>query len=84
MFFEVGKSYFFRTVTFHLVGRVEEVKGNWIRLEGASWIPDSGRFMQAIKDGTLGEIEPVGTAYLNTDTIADAFPWLHPLPTKQK
>lgn len=84
MFFEIGKSYFFRTVTFHLVGQVAEIKGNWVRLEEASWIPDSGRFMQAIKDGALGEIEPVGVAFLNVDTVTDAFPWNHKLPDRQK
>lgn len=29
-----------------------------IKLENAAWIADSGRFMQAIKDGELKEVEP--------------------------
>ena len=80
----VGQKYFFRSVTYHLVGRVKSVIGNFVCLEGASWVADSGRFYNAIKDGSLSEVEPVGDAYLNMDTVTDFFPWIHPLPTKQK
>ena len=82
--FKVGKSYLFRTVTYHLVGKVESIKGKFLVLKDASWVADSGRFMNAIKEGTLKEVEPVGTAYLNTDTVVDAFPWNHALPKEQK
>ena len=80
----VGKSWFFRTVTYHVIGRVEKIMGHWVVLSGASWVADSGRFMQAIKTGTLSEVEPVGAALLNLDTVTDAFPWVHPLPTEQR
>ena len=82
--FTKGKSYFFRTVTYHLIGKVKTVKDNWVHLTSASWVADSGRFMQAIKNGTLNEVEPVGDAYINLDSVTDAFPWLHELPTEQK
>lgn len=80
----VGGSYFFRTVTYHLTGRVKQVLGNLLILEDAAWIADSGRFTQAIKDGVLNEIEPVGEAILNLSTVTDMFPWKHPLPKIQK
>jgi hypothetical protein len=80
----VGEKFFFRTVTYHLTGRVKKVIGNILELENAAWIPDSGRFMQAIKDGTLNEVEPVGRAYINIQSVTDFFPWKHPLPEKQK
>ena len=80
----IGKCVFIRTVTFHLVGRVVSLRDNWAALEGASWVADSGRFMQAIQDGTLNEVEPVGDAYVNLDSVTDIFPWNHPLPDKQK
>ena len=48
---EIGKCYFFRTVTYHTVGKVIAVIGNFVKLSDASWIAASGRFMQAIKDG---------------------------------
>lgn len=80
----VGKAWFFRTVTYHLVGKVEKVFGKIAQLSTASWVADSGRFMQAIQEGKLSEVEPVGVAYVNLDTVTDFFPWKHKLPTDQK
>ena len=80
----VGEKYYFRAVTYHLTGRVTKVIGSILELENAAWIADSGRFMQAIKEGKLNEVEPVGRAYVNIDTVTDFFPWVHPLPTQQK
>ncbi len=87
----IGKKIFIRTVTYHLVGEVlvGEVKnriGNLFELKGASWVADSGRFMNALKDGfsDSAEIEPVGQCYVNIETIIDMFPWKHDLPTEQK
>jgi hypothetical protein len=82
--FQVGASYFIRTVTYHLVGKVTKIAGGFLVLESASWIADSGRFMQAIKNGSLNEVEPVGDAIVNSAAITDAFPWKHELPTTQK
>ena len=81
----VGNAYFFRTVTYHLVGKVvAQHANNIIELDNASWVADSGRFMQAIKDGTLNEVEPIGKAYINLKSVTDFFPWTHPLPKEQK
>ena len=81
----VGNKYFFRTVTYHLVGKVvAQHGGGIIELDEASWVADSGRFMQAIKSGTLNEVEPVGKAYLNLKSVTDFFPWVHELPQSQK
>jgi len=80
----IGSKYFFRTVTFHLVGEVKKIVGRFVYLKNASWVADSGRFMNAIKDGTLSEVEPVGDAFINLDTVVDFFPWKHALPKDQK
>ena len=80
----IGKQFFFRTVTYHHVGRVVRFFGNFVVLENASWVADSGRFMQAIKEGTLSEVEPVGEAYVNLSSVVDFFLFNHDLPTKQK
>lgn len=80
----IGKKLFIRTVTYHMVGEVVKRVGKFFQLKGASWVADSGRFMNAIKDGTLEEVEPVGIAFLNTDTIVDMFEWKHKLPKDQK
>ena len=82
--FELGKSYFIRTVTYHLVGRLVGVDGDFLLLEEASWIADSGRFMNALQKGILSEVEPVGDAIVNQQSICDAFPWVHELPKEQK
>jgi len=82
--FKVGGKFFIRTVTYHLVGEVVEVVGSFIVLKDASWVANSGRFSQAIKDGILDEVEPVGDALVNMESITDSFPWVHALPDSQK
>lgn len=80
----VGEKFFFRTLTYHLTGKVKKIIGSILELEDAAWIADSGRFMQCIKDGVLNEVEPVGKAFLNIQSVTDFFPWKHKLPTEQK
>jgi len=80
----IGKKLFLRTVTYHCVGRVRALFGDFLELENASWVADSGRFMGAIKDGTLNEVEPVGQYFVNLKTVVDFFPWTHSLPEEQK
>ena len=79
----VGEKFFFRTVTYHMTGRIKKVIGSILELENAAWIADSGRFMNAIKEGKLNEVEPVGRAYININSVVDFFPWRHALPEKQ-
>lgn len=79
-----GQKLFIRTVTYHLVGKVKKRMGAFIQLEDASWVADSGRFMNAIKEGTLNEVEPVGIAWVNLSSVVDFFPWRHKLPTQQQ
>ena len=80
----IGQKFFFRGVTMYHLGKVKAVFEKFIQLENASWIPDTGRFMQFIKDGMLDEVEPCGDVFVNIDTIVDFFPWKHDLPTEQK
>ena len=80
----VGEKFFFRTLTYHLTGKVKKVIGSILELEDAAWIADYGRFMQCIKDGVLNEVEPVGKAFLNISAVTDFFPWRHKLPQDQK
>jgi len=80
----VGKKFFFRGVTYHLVGYVNKRVGKFLQLNNASWVADSGRFMQAIGEGNLSEVEPVGIAFINLDAVVDFFPWKHDLPREQK
>lgn len=82
--FIVGKAYFIRTVTYHMLGKIERISGEFLVLSDASWIADSGRFNQAIAKGELSEIEYVGDAILGIQTIVDAFPWGHKVPKESK
>ena len=80
----IGSCWFLRAVTYHLVGKVVGRMGSFLKLTDASWVADSGRFMQAIKRGKLKEVEPVGIAFINMNTVTDFFPWKHALPKEQK
>jgi hypothetical protein len=80
----IGGKFLFRTVTYFSVGIVRSRFGKFLELREASWVADTGRFMQAIKNGTLSEVEPVGRMWINLDTVVDFFPWLHELPGDQK
>ena len=79
----IGSKVYLRTVTYHILGRVVGVFNNTLRLEKASWIADSGRFMQAIKEGKLDEVEPVGDWNVNYETVTDWGIWTHNLPVTQ-
>ena len=81
----IGKKFFFRAVTYHTIGLVKSNPfGNFLEVVDASWVPCSARFADTIKTGELDEVEPVGQAFLNLDTVVDFFPWCHALPTEQK
>lgn len=80
----IGKKFLFRTVTFFLLGEVTKQFGKFVQLKNASWIADTGRFMNCIKEGKLDEVEPVGDVFVNMDTVVDFFLWKHKLPTDQK
>lgn len=79
----VGKKLYIRTVTYHCTGKVEKIVGNMAELSTGAWIADSGRFMGAIKNGELDEVEPVGQMWVNLGSVIDIFPWNHELPTTQ-
>jgi len=85
--FELGQKYFIRTATYHCIGEVEKITGNFIEFkEGTfAWVADSGRFMQAINNGILDEAEPVSVkSGVNILSIIDYFVWKHKLITQQK
>ena len=79
----VGTAFFFRTVTYHLLGRVKRTFGKFVELEDAAWIADSGRFMDFIKSGTVNESEPVSSVFVNMDTVTDFYQWDNKLILEQ-
>ena len=82
--FVIGESYLIRTVTMYWVGRVKDLVEDVVFLEEASWIPDTGRFMQAVKNGSFNEVEPVGEWNVCRGSIVDFGEFTVKLPTAQK
>lgn len=81
----VGQKLFIRTVTYHLIGQVTKVVAGFFELEGAAWVADSGRFMNALRDGTLDEVEPTTVkTWVSVSSITDMFEWKHKIPTEQE
>lgn len=69
-------------MTYFVVGRVKKQIGQFFELEDASWIPDTGRFMQFL-NGELNEVEPTGKHFVNIETVVDFFEYKHNLPKDQ-
>jgi len=83
--YQVGKSYFIRTVTHHLTGRLVKVTAKELVLEEAAWIADDGRFFDCIKDGKINEYEGFqDDVIVGRGSIIDATLWRHALPKGQK
>lgn len=78
---KVGQAYYIRTVTHHLVGRLEAVTPQELVISGAAWVADSGRWHKALADGELSEVEPFpdGEVIVGRGGLIDAVPWNHPL-----
>lgn len=84
-FWDIGNTYFIRTVTMHHVGSLVSFTDDEIILKDASWVADSGRFSQALKNGVLEEVEPFSEKVLiNRKSIVDATLWNHKLPDSAK
>ena len=82
--YQVGQSYLIRTVTLYYTGRVKRVTPKELVLEDAAWVPDTGRFSDALKTGALNEIEPMGEIIIGRGAVIDASVWSHKLPTEKK
>lgn len=83
--YEIGKNYLIRTVTMIDTGRVVEVTEHEIVLEDAAWIGDTGRFAQALVEGSYLEVEmfPKGRVIVGRAAVIDAVQ-IATLPTKTK
>ena len=46
----IGEKMFFRTVTYHALGEVKKIVGRFVYLKKASWVADTGRFRDFIRD----------------------------------
>ena len=82
--FEIGKAYLIRTVTYHQVGILKDIQGDFLIFKDASWVADSGRFSECLSKGTFNEVEYVGPMMINKTAIVDAFPWENKVPKETK
>jgi hypothetical protein len=81
----IGKNVLVRAVTLYYTGRLAAIDDGFLLLEEASWVADTGRFHQALTNGTLNEVEPYpGACYVSAGAVVDVSEWLHELPRKQK
>ena len=82
---EVGRSYLIRTVTFYFVGEVRVVTDSDIVLDCSSTVYDTGRYGEALANGTLKELEFCGDGKIvSRGGVIDCDPWNHDLPKATK
>jgi hypothetical protein len=86
-----GKKVFVRTVTNYYTGRLVSTATaagsvqDFLHLEEAAWVADTGRFADALKTGKLNEVEPFpGDCWVSTGAVVDISEWHHELPRTQK
>ena len=83
--FTVGTQYLIRTVTMYYTGLLASITDTDIVLSKAAWIADTGRFHDALKTGSLNEVEPfIHDVIVPRSAIIDATQWDHALPEVQK
>lgn len=76
---EIGKNYLVDTGVKLYVGRLVSQQPFMLSLADASWVADTGRLHEFVKNGRAdgNEIEPVGSIVLRWES---AIPWNHKLP----
>lgn len=85
--YEIGKSYFIRTVTFSYTGRLIDISDHELVFDNAAWIADTGRFADAMRTGEFNEVEPYPdgmTVHISRGAVVDCSDWPHPLPRNQR
>lgn len=82
---EIDTKYLIRTVTMMYTGRLKRVTDSDLLLSDAAWIADSGRYADALEEGTLNEVEPYpDEVIVSRAAIVDCAIWSHDLPREQK
>lgn len=83
--FGVGDPILIRTVTMIQIGTVRNIGPNFITLEDAGWVADTGRFGECLKNGTVSEFERAPEWVLvGRGAIVDTYPWPHDVPKESK
>ena len=83
--FVVGKAYVVRTVTMIVCGKCIGVVGQFLVLDEAAWIADTGRFSDFLAKGIVNEVEPTdGRVFIGLGSIVDVYGWKHATKWVQK
>lgn len=61
-----------------------EIQGDFLHLENAAWIADTGRFSDFIAGADAAEVEPVGSVVIHISRIQAMIPIPHPMPMRKK
>ena len=82
----IGASVLIRSVTNYYTGQIVALERDMIVLRDAAWIAETGRFADALRTGTLGEVEPYpdGLVCVGRGAVIDVCVWAHPLPRVQR
>lgn len=82
----LGEKYYVETVTKYFTGRLVHLTDSELILDQCAWIPDTGRYTQAMKSGIFNEVEPFpdGLVFITRGSIISARPWGLVLPRSQK
>ncbi len=83
----IGENYLIRTVTMIYTGKLTKVYDKELVIVDASWIPETERWAQTVKDGEFKEVEPYPDGYeviLNREAMLDITRVNWKLPRSQK
>ena len=75
--FTLGQNYLVETVTKYYLGKLAGVGEHELTLTDASWIADTGRYSEALTNGTANEVEPCpdGPVFVGRGSIVSVIPW---------
>ena len=87
--FEVGKSYFIRTITHHYLCKIVEICDLCIVGTSCVWVADDGRYHKFLQGewSNDSEREPYPAdkkVQIFLGTFIDAMEWEHPIPESEK
>ena len=79
------QNYLIETVTKYFLGKLVAVTAQELVLDEASWVVDTGRYNEALKAGSVSEVEPCpGRVLIGRGSIVAAVPWPHKLIREAK
>lgn len=85
--FEIGSNYMVQTVTDYFIGKLEKVTNAEIILSNCSWIPDTGIYSDALRNGIFEEVEPMPDEFMNIifkSSIVNAYKVNFKIPREKK